>query len=355
MDLATEAYRLEARVGQDAPEALISDLKTQAATALQGANVQFDIVRLSESQSGGAPLTLALVSAEGATLSPIDLQSATGPGTDLKATFEAVVMSPTRSALLEVVSRAFGGILLIDGTDTAANARARAAIQEAIDQIRGHMRTLPKAIAQPPELVALGVETLQRERVLLWSLSLDTQPAPQPRALILYGRLRWIGPVMKGEEISPRNIVGLFSMVGADCECGLDLQWTLGTRVPVRWEERIHAMAAKSLGFDPENPIVKTEILSILERRRSELGPRSRDTESRPLASDPKPSHLAETLDQAKATMEARPAKMPAEPPPGEVEAATPMAWWILGGLAAFIAGASVILLLRARRQARVD
>ena len=37
-----------------------------------------------------------------------------------------------------------------------------------------------------------------------------------------------------------------------------------GTMLPVRWGEEIQAKAAKSLGFDPENPMIKMEINRIL-------------------------------------------------------------------------------------------
>jgi len=108
--------------------------------------------------------------------------------------------------------------------------------------------------------------------VLLWSLGLDPTRITEPRAAVLFGKARWIGPLMKGAEISEPNLTGIFSLVGADCECDLDPTWIQGTRLPVRWEPKLHALVTKSLGFDPENPLIKIEVSRILGRRGSGKG-----------------------------------------------------------------------------------
>jgi hypothetical protein len=74
---------------------------------------------------------------------------------------------------------------------------------------------------------------------------------------------------MKGEEITEPNLTGILSIIGADCECGLDVSWTQGTPLPIRWDGKLHAQAAKMLGFDPESPIVKLEASRIIGERRS--------------------------------------------------------------------------------------
>jgi hypothetical protein len=179
---------------------------------------------------------------------------------------------------------------LIEGDAPEANAKARQAITGAIEQIRSQMKSMPKTIAEPPAMIVLGASARASEQILLWSLGLDPAPTPEPRAAVLYGRARWIGPLMKGEEITERNLAGILSFIGADCECGLDVSWTQGTRLPVRWDEGLHAQVTKSLGFDPESPMIKLEASRIIRRSGLSAGKAAPDREVSPPAETTFPS-----------------------------------------------------------------
>ncbi|MCK5457743.1 MAG: hypothetical protein KAI45_11500, partial [Melioribacteraceae bacterium] len=86
----------------------------------------------------------------------------------------------------------------------------------------------------------------------------------QPQVAILYGRGRRIGPVLRGKEIGKDNIFSLLAIIGADCECGLDRSVMLGKMIPLRWEKEIQIELAEQLGFDVENPMIKSEMSQIL-------------------------------------------------------------------------------------------
>jgi hypothetical protein len=232
-----------------------------------------------DSQGPGPNLTWGPEPAGGARLRPSQGQSQGTTGRQqprptepdglserLASVLGEVASSPKREELLAAVSRSFAAVLLIEGEAAEANRRARQAVSSAIEAIRGQMQSMPKTIAAPPALVVLEASALEPERILLWSLGLDTAPMAQPRAVIVYGRARWMGPLMQGEEITEPNVTGLLSIIGADCECGLDVAWTLGTRLPVRWGAARHAQVTKTLGFDPENPLVKIEVGRIAAR-----------------------------------------------------------------------------------------
>ena len=73
-----------------------------------------------------------------------------------------------------------------------------------------------------------------------------------------------MGPALTGELINRNRILNLLTIIGADCECGLDHSWILGRMIPMRWESRIQSDIAKSLGIDVENPLVKSEMTQIL-------------------------------------------------------------------------------------------
>ena len=75
-----------------------------------------------------------------------------------------------------------------------------------------------------------------------------------------------MGPVAQGKEITEDNLARLLGIIGIDCECGMDLSWTRGTRLPSRWSESTYRRVAESLGFDPENPMVRIEAGRILSR-----------------------------------------------------------------------------------------
>jgi hypothetical protein len=184
----------------------------------------------------------------------------------LSLALEELVASPKRDEILRQVNQAFGVALLVEGENPRDNLQAKQAVAGAIDQIREQMQSLPKPIARPPVQLVIEREALERERVLLWSLGLNLDKPGPTYAAVIYGRARWVGPLMKGPEISEANLTRIFSILGADCECGLDLSWTQGTRLPVRWGEELQAQAAKNLGFDPENPTVKMEAGRILRR-----------------------------------------------------------------------------------------
>ena len=125
------------------------------------------------------------------------------------------------------------------------------------------MDAMPKASGQPPTILELPFARRSEEKVLLWSLGID-QKDPQPSAVVLYGRGRMMGTVLKGLDISDNKLDHYLSMIGLDCECGLDRRWMTGQRVPIRWDQNTQHQVAQALEFDPENPMVKMEISRIL-------------------------------------------------------------------------------------------
>lgn len=196
---------------------------------------------------------------------PLDL---TDPAWEeaLAQQLRSLVSSPARDAILAASARAFAVLLLFEGTDADATRDARRAIEGSIEDVTVSLPLMPKSIAHGPELVALNPASQRVERSLLWSFDLDPEPISEPRVTVIYGRARWMGPVAHGPEITRENLSRLLSIIGADCECGMDITWTRGTPLPVRWGRELYESVATSLGFDPENPMVKIEASRILNR-----------------------------------------------------------------------------------------
>jgi len=184
----------------------------------------------------------------------------------LRAALNRILSSPKRRELLLKVSRAYGVVLLIEGPDAARNEKARQAALAAIEQVKSQMELMPKPIAHPPELVVMDSNSLAEERILLWSIGLEPKDVNEPHAIIIYGRARWIGPLFKGEQITEDDLASVLFVIGADCECGFDYRWLQGTMLPAKWDQKTHERAVESLGFDPESPMIKMEIGSIIGR-----------------------------------------------------------------------------------------
>jgi len=175
---------------------------------------------------------------------------------------QEVLSSSMRRQILHEIPSAHAVVLLIAGKDPEQTQRSRLAIRQALQQIKPVLSLMPKPSAAPPVALELPFSRRGQERVLLWSLDVLDQ-AIEPTAIVLYGRGRRMGPALQGDKITTEAIYYLLSLVGADCECDLDRSWLLGPMIPLSWTEKTQALVAHTLGFDPENPLVKMELFQI--------------------------------------------------------------------------------------------
>lgn len=187
----------------------------------------------------------------------------------LRTVLARLVRSDVRDEILYKAVKNYAVVLLIEGADNAANTAAVAAIDNAIATIGRQMKFMPKSIANPPVVVKLEAGRGETEKILLWSLGIPAGEFNKTYAAVFYGRARWIGPLLEGDEITEDTVYNILSVVGADCECGLDRELIRGVILPVKWNDEIVALAAKDLGFDPENPMVKIEVSQILKANSS--------------------------------------------------------------------------------------
>ena len=187
-------------------------------------------------------------------------------GNTIKSVLEKIVHSQLRNTIIDQVIKTYGVILVIEGATQPENERNRKSVKQAISIIQAQMKFMPKSIEHPPELIVLKREAFQKEEILLWSLGLDSQNIHDTYVAIIYGKARWIGPLLKGEEINKTNLTNILSIIGMDCECGLDMRVMQGTRLPVKWDGITHSSLVKHLRFDPENPLIKLEMNRILRK-----------------------------------------------------------------------------------------
>ena len=271
VDMGRQRYTLYVYHQQSTPLQTLDAIRSAANIQFAHSNIVVEMISIDgqgsrpalkylERWPGSTLPTAILVSSEGRSM-PIELNK---PGSSLQKVFSRIVSSPAREEILRAVSKNYGAVLMIEGRDRQINRKARASALAAIDNIRRKMVFMPKAIKHPPVLVTVSAQQAEREKILLWSLGLTGRRPDTACAAIVYGRARWLGPLLRGEEITEENLVSIMRIIGADCECGLDKRWLQGSMLPARWDDQLLARIVKNFNLDPENPIVKAEISRIM-------------------------------------------------------------------------------------------
>jgi len=337
------------------------------ASPLLDSNVAVEIVNVEEQKDHQAIEYLhsqniksfpaaVLVSPKGESL-VLPISSSSKPFEEVtRATLESVVVSPKREEILQHIVEAYCVVLLIQGKEPAGNERAREIITSAIEEIAKMMGQMPKPTKEPPRLVVMPPESFSQERILLWSLGVNENEMDKPHAAVLYGRGRWIGPLLKGETITENILFNILSVIGSACECGLDRRLILGMMLPLRWGENLQSKAAELLGFDPENPMVKMEMGQILS-----MGMSAEDEKSTEPLADALYSYREETVE-----FESEPTVVMIPPvrseqfrEPDSTEPASPevgstfrVALFITGGMFFLILVVGGFIIFRARQKA---
>lgn len=174
-----------------------------------------------------------------------------------------ILSSPVQKELVEKLPVNYASVLFIEGRNVSENEEARKTILNACERITNIMPNMPKQVDVGPDMITISQDQFNKERVLLWSLGVEAIPE-KPIAFVMYGRGRIMGEVLSYENIIEGNTFKLLSIIGADCECGLDRKWLFGYQVPLNWPEQTRQDLSDRLGFDVDNPMVLTEMSRIL-------------------------------------------------------------------------------------------
>ena len=114
-------------------------------------------------------------------------------------------------------------------------------------------------------LQSISTKEFDSEKAFLWSMGI-IKIAQTPQVVILYGRGRMIGPVLRDERVDERSLKAIVNTIGLNCECGLDRKWMQGTMLPQKWDDDLQKRFADQLGFDPESPAIRLEMSQILAK-----------------------------------------------------------------------------------------
>lgn len=171
--------------------------------------------------------------------------------------------SPIQQKLINQLPDIYATVILIDGNNDFDNLKAQKTVLEACERIENIMPNMPKLVEKGPNMTVISKDNFQEEKTLLWSLGVDEIPQ-DPIAFIVYGRGRIMGEKIDYNGIKGGDIYKLLSIIGADCECGLDRKWMLGYQIPLEWPKKVTQHLSNILGFDVDNPMILAEMSRIL-------------------------------------------------------------------------------------------
>jgi len=276
---------------------------------------------------------------------------------DLLSIPSEIFTSPARDRILENMIHPFCAILIVEGRDDFINQSALKEATHAIEEIEPYMPIMDKPVGAPPVVITITEKERDQESLLLHSLNINDKEHASTHCVVLFGRGRTIGPVLKDEAISSDILCNIFQVAGTDCECNLNPDLLKGISLPIVWDEEMQKEAASVLGFDPENPMVKLEVSRIISSKGvgnvddnlfedkilsgyTETPVRFRNNDKKPKGK--KLANRKETL------LEDRP--LPAEEETQEYRDAKKNTILIIMILALFILGAGIILLINRNR-----
>lgn len=161
----------------------------------------------------------------------------------------------------------FAVVLWVPGKNEDKNLAFAKKVQDECGAIENIMPSMPKLVKQGPVSLKVSVDDFEKENVLLWSLGIEMQ-ANEPKAFVLYGRGRIMGEALNYQQVMEGGLYKYMSMIGADCECGLDRKWMLGHQIPLYWPADTRQHLTKLLGFDVDNPMILAEMSRILAKEK---------------------------------------------------------------------------------------
>lgn len=265
VELEDAPYRLE--VPQDAAPEWKAAVARAAQALLPESNVRFSGATGESSPRGGTSpaqaRSILLTAAGGGHLLLGGAVEEASLERSAWSLVEEVADSPARRELARLLPESFAVVVVLSGSDAEAAVQAYRSAEEAIATLRPRLDTLPKAV--DAELRILCVEK-KVEQVLAWALGLQANWKSEAAVTIVYGRGAVLGPPLTGMRITPAAIRESLWLVGQDCECELDRGILRSRRLPLTWNETTREHTARALGFDPESPLVRSEMARILAR-----------------------------------------------------------------------------------------
>lgn len=273
-DFGTDNYKLILFDDEDVDENNVSVFKKTTYAALLDANIEssvFDIAKDTDSERleyyqlfKKAGHAMALLVSPAGDYFPFYLEKEAKYQESVWTMLEDLTSSVARIQILNEIIQSYAVVLFIEGDNESKNEEVLATINSSVEEITTLQEKMPKPFENPARVITLSRDQIQNERLLLWSLGWQDDFSGNPVVGILYGRGRLMGQLLAGDLLEKKYINNLLTLVGADCECGLERSWILGRMMPLRWNKKKQQEVVKWHKFDAENPLVKAEMSKIL-------------------------------------------------------------------------------------------
>ncbi len=184
---------------------------------------------------------------------------------EFKSLINSAVTSPARDKIQRLALETFAFVVSVE-TDPQLTVEASSRLKQFESQ-------LPRSIDHPVITLDL-TKSQQEERVLLWSLGIDA--SHRPAVTVLYGRGKRMDAPVYGDHLDAKSVALKLAFVGESCECETDRDWVNEPVIPMRWGPDQWEQTRTLLGFDPESPLVKAEVVRIIGKgiRPDEADPR---------------------------------------------------------------------------------
>ena len=275
VDIIPYPYSLYFFIQDSTPEIFVTAFRQISYASFMDSNIKAEIINTDHQKDHPAleykqfwelksfPAAILMSPAGRSFVIPVSAPGKTFKET-MRSSLESIVFSRVREEILSHTVKAYCVVLVFEGENAAENKRVHKLVDNAAGKIARVMSQLPKRIDEPPHIIVIPQKSVSREKILLWSLGITGNQMNEPHVAVIYGKGRRIGPVLKGKQISGNRLISMLSIIGLSCECGLDKKWIMGPLLPLRWGEGFQSDVVKFLGFDPESPVVKTEMSSIM-------------------------------------------------------------------------------------------
>jgi hypothetical protein len=187
-------------------------------------------------------------------------ESKDGPG--LKKSLHSQV----RSILIDEALSTFAFIVVVESNDSERNAELQKLTSAAQVHLQKLAPQLPRPITHPVQVLRLPVAKREVEKVLLWCMQLENLKLDEAAIAVFYGRAKSVGAALTGERLTERALLSQLALIGQSCECDTDRDWAAEPSLPHDWTDEHRKASLAALGFQPDSPMVKSEVARILNQ-----------------------------------------------------------------------------------------